>query len=81
MNVAGSVHLSPPLVTVSSRAGAPTQMLAIALKYGAGSVSLKVMSLPLTVMLLRKSVFADASFAGSSFFGSIEFQASQPATM
>ena len=50
MNVDGSVHLSPPLVTSDSREGTPTHRAAIELKYGACSVSLKVMSLPLTVM-------------------------------
>ena len=81
MNVAGSVHDAPPFVTVSSRAGTPTHSAAIELKYGAWSVRVNEMSLPDTLMLLRKAVLAAASFAGSSFFGSKLFQSSQPATM
>jgi len=69
MNVAGSVHLSPPLVTSDSRAGAPTQRAAIELKYGACSTSLNVMSLPLVVM--PSLPFAAASSAGVAFFGSV----------
>src|SRR3990172_9210865 len=37
MYVAGSVHLSPPLVTSDSRAGMPVHSVAIEGKYGAGS--------------------------------------------
>src|SRR6266550_7746284 len=49
--VAGSVHLSAPFVTMSSRTGTPTQRAAIELKYGAGSVKVNEMSFPLTLML------------------------------
>src|SRR5512132_4589274 len=79
--VAGSVHFSAPLVTISSRAGTPTHRAAIELKYGAWSVRVNAMSFPVTLMLLRKVAFAAASLAGSSFFGSIPFHSPQPATI
>src|SRR5512132_621918 len=80
MNVAGSVHLSPPLVTSDSRVGTPTQRAAIELKYGAFSVRVKEISLsPFT--LTPSFAFAASSSDLVAFFGSIEFQATQPTMM
>ena len=80
MNVAGSVHLSPPLVTSDSREGTPTQRAAIELKYGAFSVSVKEISLsPFTLM--PSFALAASSSALVAFLVSIVFQASQPTMM
>src|SRR6266850_2904456 len=80
MNVAGSVHLSPPVVTSDSRVGAPTHRAAIELKYGAFSVSVNEISFaPFTLM--PSLAFAASSSALVAFFVSIVFQASQPTMM